>query len=97
MIESRRMESFIALSRAMESIGAIVGAVVGAMVVVSAAFGFFSPHAATASRAAAIRNFRIASPLSLMTLVTEAGTAYRPLSPDAPGNKLGMVRVLSSC
>jgi hypothetical protein len=35
--------------------------------------------------------------LSLMTLVTEAGTAYRPLSPDAPGNKLRVVRVLSSC
>ncbi len=32
----------------------------------------------------------------MMTWVTEAGTVYRPLSPDAPGNKLGPVHGLSS-
>jgi hypothetical protein len=89
------IESFIVVSFFAES-DAIAG-VDGAMVlVVSPAAGFFSPHAATARTAAAISTFRIASPFGLMTLVTEAGTAYRPLSPSAPGNKLGMGRGLSS-
>jgi hypothetical protein len=52
------------------------------------ASGFFSPHAAAASTAATIKYFRIASPLGWMNVVTEAGAASRPLSPDAPGNKL---------
>jgi hypothetical protein len=46
-----------------ESAGLIAGGAAGAiMAVVSVVAAFFSPHAATASRAAAIRNFRIASP-----------------------------------
>jgi hypothetical protein len=41
----------------------VVGIVAGAMALLSVVVAaFFSPHAATASRAAAIRNFRIASP-----------------------------------
>lgn len=50
------------------SVGAAVGAATGAaIVVVSPPSAFFSPHAATATTAAAIRNFRIASPLVVMT------------------------------
>jgi hypothetical protein len=57
IIESLRTESAFN-----ESIEVMVGAIVGATTVVSAPDFVFSPHAATASRAAATRNFRIASP-----------------------------------
>jgi hypothetical protein len=64
LVESAlRIESFFKLSAFSESIADIAGGAIGAtMVVVSVVAAFFSPHAATASRAAAIRNFRIASP-----------------------------------
>lgn len=82
---------FIVLSGlVIESVAAAAGAGAGAaMVVLSVVVSaFFSPHAATASTAATIKNFRIASPLGWLNLVTEAGTAAGPLSPDAPSNKL---------
>jgi hypothetical protein len=58
-----RIESFFMLSAFIESMADIAGGATGAIVaVVSVLAAFFSPHAATANRAAAIRNFRIASP-----------------------------------